>query len=726
MRVLLQSEAGDCGLACLAMVADAHGLRLDLATLRRRFPGAGRGLSLQRLMAQAAALGLAARPLRLEPAELPRLQCPCILHWRLDHYVVLVRAGRRRLRLVDPAVGARWLSAAEVERAFSGVALELSPQPGFQRRDVAPRLALRSLTGPVRGLGKALAQVLAVSLVLELFAIAAPLAQQTVVDQAIGAGDHELLTVVALGFGLLLAVQTALGLARSWMLLVLGQSVALQWSGRVFAHLLRLPAGFFEQRHLGDVASRFGALGALQRGLTTAFTEVLLDGVMALAALGMMLAYAPDLTAVTLAAVVLYALLRVAAYRPLREAQAERLVMAAREHGHFLETLRAIVPIRLFGREEDRRARWQNLLVEVHNRDVRSARLGIVLSGAQALVFGTEGLLVLWLGAARVMDSPPAAAEGGGFTVGMLFAFIAYKAQFGGRVAALIDAAVQWRMMGLHAERLADLALAEPEPDDLPERDLADLPASLELVNLGYRHGEDQPWLLRHAALRVAAGECVAITGGSGAGKTTLLKLLLGLLTPTEGEVRYGGVPLRQLGRANLRRCIGTVMQDDQLLGGSVEDNICFFDPAPDPARVQACARLAQVHDELLRLPMGYHTRVGDLGGGLSGGQRQRVLLARALYKRPAVLALDEATSHLDPATEHAVLAALAPLGLTRLMIAHRPETVAAAQRVLMLRDGGLSEVAAPGAAPDAAQGTAAAGRAPPISRPAPAPGSCG
>jgi ATP-binding cassette subfamily B protein RaxB len=390
-----------------------------------------------------------------------------------------------------------------------------------------------------------------------------------------------------------------------------------------------------------------------------------------------------------------YALLRWASYRPLRDAAAERLVVAAKESNHFLESLRAIQPLKLFGHEEERRSRWQNLIVEVQNRDVRTARMNIGFATANSFIFGVENLLVFWLGAKLVMGSQTGGAEA--FTIGMLFAFVAYKAQFTGRTSALINYAVELKMLGLHAERLADIALTPPERDTpagaLPEHDLAHLSPSLELRDVSFRYGEGEPWVLRHASFKLEAGQSVAVTGPSGAGKTTLLRLMLGLLPPTEGEVLYGGVPVRQLGLANVRRRIGTVMQEDVLLTGGLADNIAFFDTQPDPARVEACARLAQVHDEIVRMPMGYHTLVGDLGTGLSGGQKQRVLLARALYKQPRVLALDEATSHLDLGNERAVTQALAHMRLTRLVIAHRPETIAGAQRVVQVRDGAVVEL---------------------------------
>lgn len=693
---ILQSEVAECGLACLAMITTAHGQATTLQDLRRRFPVALKGMKLRDLLEVAAGIGFSGRPLKLDLPFLAKLSLPCILHWDMNHFVVLARVHRGSVTVLDPAVGERRLSLDEVSAHFTGVAVELTPNADFKPAAPPPRVSLAALTGKVLGLRRSLVQILLVALVLELFAIVAPLCNQLIIDDVLTSGDRDLLKVLLIGFGLLLVTQTALGLARSWMLVLLTQTLSLQWRGNTFAHLLRLPVGFFERRHLGDITSRFGAVDAIQKTLTTAAIEALLDGLMGVAALVMMLIYAWPLALVVIAAVLLYGLLRWAAYRPLRDAAAERLVVAARESTHFLETLRAMTPLKLFGREQERRAQWQNLIVEVQNRDVRTAKLSMAMSTANTFLFGVENLLVLFLGAGLILDGQQAGTVT--MTVGMLFAFLSYKGQFTGRVSALINYAVELRMLGLHAERLADIALEPPEPDEVPDHDLAHLEASLELRDVSFRYGEREPWILRHVNLTVPAGQSIAITGPSGSGKTTLLKVLLGLLAPEEGEVRYGGMPMRQLGLRNVRRQIGTVMQEDVLLTGSLADNIACFDTQPDPERVQAAAMLAQIHEDICRMPMGYQTLVGDLGSGLSGGQKQRVLLARAIYRRPRILALDEATSHLDVTRERAVTANLARLPLTRLMIAHRPDTIAGAERVIVLEGGAVDELPRPAA----------------------------
>ncbi|MDD5333746.1 MAG: peptidase domain-containing ABC transporter [Rhodoferax sp.] len=694
MTPILQSESSECALASLAMVANAHRLHVDLAELRRRFPVSLKGATLKQLISHAATLNFSSRPLRLEMDELAQLQLPCILHWDLNHFVVLKKVGRRAITILDPAVGERSLPLAEASRHFTGVALELTPNADFKPADELQRVALSALTGKVLGLKRSLLQIFALAVVLELFAITSPLLNQLVVDDAIATHDADLLSVLIVGFALLMLIQTGIGLARSWMVMILGMSLSLQWASNVFAHMVKLPVEYFEKRHLGDVVSRFGSVGTIQKTLTTSVIEAVLDGIMGLAALGMMLLYSLQLTAIVVGSVLLYGLIRWVAYSPFRDAAAERLIVSARENTHFLETLRAITPLKLFGREQERRARWQNLLVEVQNRDVRTAKMSIGFSTANTLVSGVENLLVFWIGAGLVMQTGTTA---GGtvspFTIGMLFAFISYKGQFTGRVSALINYAVEIKMLSLHAERLGDIVLETPEKNEVPANELTHLAPSIELRNVSFRYGEGEPWILKDTNLLLKAGESVAIVGPSGCGKTTLLKVLLGLLPPQEGEVLYGGIPVKHLGLQNYRQRIGTVMQEDVLLAGSIADNISFFDVRSNEERVLACAGIAAVHEDIAKMPMGYQTLVGDMGSSLSGGQKQRVLLARALYKNPKVLALDEATSHLDIANEQRVTQALAQMSLTRIVVAHRPETIAGAQRVVVLQQGKVLEV---------------------------------
>ncbi|WP_299539258.1 peptidase domain-containing ABC transporter [uncultured Herbaspirillum sp.] len=689
-RFVAQDQRSECGLACLAMIASYHGHQIDLSELRRRFATSANGSTLRQLIGYAARLHLSSRALRIDLDAICHLRTPCILHWQLNHFVVMTKArknarGRVSVTILDPAVGERTLDLKSMSACFTGVALELLPTSEFTPLDERKKISPRQLSGPIIGLRRALLQLITLALALEMLAICTPLFNQFIIDEVISSGDRELLTVLTLGFGLAIIVQTAISLARSWLLMRWQVDISLQWGTRVFAHLCRLPFLYFQKRTLGDIASRFGSISTIQGSLSGLFAENLLDGAMAVIALGMMLLYSPKLTLVVVIAMFGYTLLRVFLYQPLREASRERLVLSAKENSFFLETVRAHLPVKLFGQEAHRCARWQNLKQDVLNRETATQKLTILFRLTSTAIFSTQGLVLFYLGAEMVMENI--------LTVGMLMAFISYATTFSQRILTLTDLAININMLDVHTQRLADIVMepAEPRPDQ--QASTHELKGTLTVRNLRFRYGEDAPWLIDGIDLTITAGQSLAITGPSGSGKTTLCKILLGLLRPTEGEILLDGVPIHHIGLQRYREMIGTVMQDDILLTGSLLENISFFASPSDEERVKYCANLAAIDRDIAAMPMGYQTMVGELDNIVSGGQKQRILLARALYKQPRILLLDEASSQLDLENERKINEELADIQLTRIVIAHRPETIASCDRIVMLHQGKIEPI---------------------------------
>jgi ATP-binding cassette, subfamily B, bacterial CvaB/MchF/RaxB len=682
LPLLLQTEATECGLACLGMVAGFHRYRTDLATLRRQFPISLKGATLAHLMQIAARLTLATRPLKLELEDLGQLRLPCILHWNLNHFVVLKDVGVKAITIHDPAFGVRRLSLAEASRAFTGIALELWPNPGFVVQEQKQTIKLRDLMGQVTGVARSFGQILLLAFALEVFSLVSPFFLQWVIDNVIVSADRDLLTTLAIGFGLLMLMQQSVSAIRSWVILYMGTTLNIQWRANVFTHLIRLPVQYFEKRHLGDVVSRFGSIDQIQKTLTTSFLEAILDGLMTLVTLVMMFIYSQTLGWIAIGAMVLYGLSRWGWYRPLRTATEEQIIHAAKQQSHFLETVRGAKAIKLFQRQDERRSGWLTLVVDQINADLRTQKLQLLYKLLNGLLFGVENILIIWLGAKLVMN--------GDFTVGVLMAFNAYKNQFDTRVSSLIDKFFELKMLQLQGERLADIVLTEPEAlqGSLATSDNTLLSPAIEVTDLRFRYAENEPYVLDGVNLKIAAGESVAVIGSSGCGKSTLINVMLGILAPAEGDVLIGGVSVKQLGLDSLRCMVGTVMQDDVLFAGSIADNICFFDPQANHQWIEQCAQMAAIAEDIVAMPMRYNTLVGDMGTVLSGGQKQRILLARALYKRPTILFLDEATSHLDIAREHQVNVAVKSLNITRVIVAHRPETIATASRVILLAGG--------------------------------------
>lgn len=674
--LILQSEAPECGIACVAMIASYHGHRTDLAAMRMRLAPSMKGVTLQHIAAIAQSMKLSPRGVQAPLESLARLRLPAILHWDMNHFVVLTKADGRRITVLDPARGQRVLPLAEASRHYTGVAMEFSPAEGFVRQDEREHITAWQLLTAAGGMGGTIAQVMLLSLALEVFAVASPFFVQLVIDRVIVGRDRDLLTLLGIGFSLLVLMQVATTGVRAWLGVYLSTHLNLRLLDTLFGQLLRLPLAWFEKRHIGDIFSRFKSVDAIQRTLTLAFVETLIDGLMVALTLAVMFWYSGTLTAIVVAAAAAYGLVRWIFYGPQRRAADEQIAHEAKSNTHFIETLRGMLAIKLNLRETQRRTAYQNLVVEHTNAGVKVQNLAIVHRAANGLIFGLENVAVIWLAALLVMD--------GRFSVGMLFGFLAFKLLFITRVSNLVDKAIEFRMLDLHAERIADIVLAEPESAPAATFTPGAAPLVIEAKGLGFAYGIEG-FAFRGVDFLVRPGETVAIVGPSGSGKTTLVKVLVGLLDRTEGVLTYSGRDVRDWDRAAYRGRLGVVLQDDQLFVGTLEDNIGFFDPQHDPARVRECAQVAGIAEDIEAMPMQYNTIVGSLGVALSGGQKQRVLLARALYRRPQVLFLDEAFDQLDLAREREITERLKALGVSLVIVSHRPETVRTVDRTVRL-----------------------------------------
>jgi ATP-binding cassette, subfamily B, bacterial CvaB/MchF/RaxB len=683
--LILQTETAECGLACLAMIAGRYGHRVDLQALRQRYNLSLRGTTLHDLIRIASGMQLATRALRAELPHLRALRLPCILHWDHNHFVVLIRVRARRIVIHDPAVGRRYLPMHEVDKRFTGIVLEGWPTENFERKTERVRVRIWDLMRRTDGFAAMATQVLTMSLVLEVIGLAIPIGFQLVLDDVVVSDDRDLLTLIALGLGLVLASRALIDLVRSWAIIAAGASLTLQWKMSLFRHLLLLPLSFFERRHAGDVASRFASIDRIQQTLSAASISPVVDGVMAFVLVGMMWLYDPWLAVVAIVTTGIYALTRCIAYRLYRRANEEAVVYAASENSHFLESLRGMASIKALAIGDRRQGIWNNYLVDRVGAELRVAKIDMIFTIASTLLFGLDRIIIIFFGARAVL--------GGTLSVGMLVAFLAYKDQFSQRVGKLLDTLVRLGTLTVHGERIADIALTEPEQGDIGQTSGSVTArigpkAGVSARGISFRYSDTEPNVITDFDLDVASGECVAIAGPSGAGKTTLLKILAGLLRPSAGMVLIDDVPLQAIGFEAYRAQIGCVLQDDRLFAGSIAENIAGFSPSRDPELIQQVARFAAIHEQILRMPMGYETLVGDMGSSLSGGQMQRIVLARALYRGPRILLLDEATSHLDEENERAINDAIRQLPISRVIVAHRRSTLDMADRIVPIWPG--------------------------------------
>ena len=683
MAPVMQAEAAECGLACVAMIAAHHGHRVNLAGLRQLYPTSMKGMTLAALMAIASDLELAPRAVRLEVEELHQLALPAVLHWDLNHFVVLERVSGVAATILDPAGGRRIVPLAKLGRHFTGVALELAPTPAFKPVEARVTIRLSDLWSRLVNYRSALTQLLTLSLLLQIATLAMPFYMQLTIDEAIAQGDLSLMSLLFIGFAAVYGLNAVLKALRSWVVLTLGQSISFQLGGNVVRHLFRLPLGYFEHRNVGDLLSRIGSIQPIQALLSQGLVNAAIDGVLALTTLIIMTIISPALTAAVVVTTCAYIGVGLFMYPALRRRTAEQITARAVEETYLLESIRGIRSIKMHANEPMRESGWRNRYADVVSAGYRARRYGIQLSLAEDLLFGLQFLLVVYIGARGVI--------GGAFSLGVLLAFLSYRSSFTASASALVEQAQQWRLINIHLERLSDIVGQESEALLAPPpRPPIAAPPWIRAEGLGFSYGTGDTTVFAGLSLDIPRGSFVAIVGPSGSGKTTLLRILLGLLQPQSGRILVDGLPLTPARLGIWRSRIGAVLQDDQLLTGTLADNIAFFEERIDQQRVERAARSASIHDEIMAMPMAYQSLIGDMGAALSSGQRQRIMLARALYRDPDILFLDEGTANLDSENEARIAEMIATLPITRVVIAHRPALIEHADFVFEMHEGRL------------------------------------
>jgi ATP-binding cassette, subfamily B, bacterial CvaB/MchF/RaxB len=675
MPLYLQMESAECGLACLAMVAGHYGSTVGLEELRAKFDVSVRGTSLQDLANMADQISLNARCVELTADEIGQLRMPAVLHWEGNHWVVVKKTSAKGLQLNDPSLGERWVGWAEARTKFSGFAADFVPRARLERAPPEPRLKFVTLLRSFPGLGAAALQLMAVSIVLEIIALLTPYYTQIVMDHVLVTGDRDLLTIVALATGFLLVFQTVFTAIRGWAGVVLSQNVGYQLYAHVIRHLFRLPVTFFVRRQAGDLVSRFDSLGQLAHSLTRTSIEIVLDALISIGTVAMMFLYSATLAWISIGTFALMLVVKIIVFSSSQRVVAERTFLDAKRQSHLIESLRGIHAVKMAQAEVLRSQQWTTQTRHVLDKDAATERINLASTLVQTITTGAAHIVVIYFAAQMILANQ--------LSVGMLFAFMAYQGNFAGRASAFADRIMWLRTMKVHFGRVGDIVFAATEPlAELRSKVPQPKASTVETVGLGYRYTKSDPLVFKAVSLNVNAGETIALVGPSGCGKTTLLCVLGGIYLPNEGTLAYDNERVTQANATSLRKRVAFVFQNDELFEGSIEDNIAFFEPQPDRARVQHCAQLAAIANDIATFPQGFKTRLAEQGAGLSGGQRQRMLIARALYRQPSLLVLDEATSQLDVATEKLVLHNLKSLGITIVMSAHRPDAIAVADRI--------------------------------------------
>jgi ATP-binding cassette, subfamily B, bacterial len=672
----------ECGVASLAMVLAYHGRHVRMEELREQIGVNRDGANAYTILAAARQQGLRARGLKIEVEDLVHLEPGTILHWEFNHFLVFERLEREHVYLVDPASGRRRVSLPQFRQAFTGVALAFEPAESFARSPKRSKPIARQLAA-VFGGGQ-LGRVVALSLAVQLFALAAPIVTGAVVDSVVPRGDRQLLSVLALALAAIVGFHFVAALTRATLFLHLRTRLDASMSMAFLEHLFALPFVFFEQRSAGDLLMRLNSNGTIRELLTSSVLSVLLDGGVAALYLLALFILDPALGGLALG----LALLQVAVYalsrNRQRELMAEDLRAQAKARGYEVEMINGVETLKAQGSESNAIQHWANLFVETLNTSLARGRLvALVDSGLSSLRLCAP-IAVLLLGAERVLH--------GELSLGSMLALNALSVGFLLPLSALVGTASQLQILGTYLDRLDDVFDAAPEVEIEGATEIKALSGTIRLEDVSFRYGERSPYVVRDVSVDIRAGQFVAIVGPSGSGKSTLASLLVALYRPSAGRILYDGRDLCALDPRSVRRRLGIVVQKAHLFAGSVRSNIALADPALPIEAIMAAAQTAKIHDEVMSMPMQYETLIRDGGAALSGGQRQRLALARALVHKPSIVLLDEATSSLDAVTEAQVQTALDELNCTRVVIAHRLSTVARADLILVMKDGRIVE----------------------------------
>lgn len=698
IRPILQSEIAECGLACAAMVSSFYGKQINLAAMREKFNISSRGMNLKDLVHVLDLLEMTSIAFRISLEEVGKIETPAILHWNLDHFVVLSKivfdtSGRvQSLVIVDPGYGEREIYVDELSEYFQGVVLEVTPSQSFQRGNFEKKETLGLVIESIKSRKKLLLVSLGLSCLVEIIGVAPPFFMQLLIDKVIPSHSVTNVPVILFLFVLVLFIQKTVLLIRNRLVNRIRHSLSLELFSKITFHLIRLPLLFFEKRSLGEINSKILSLDSIESSVSIKLALAVVDLIFSIIMLGIIFSYNALMSSVVVFFVLLFLLLKYK-YTPRFISLSEKKIKShQKEIDHFTESVFCIQTIKLFNKQFSRYQEYLNLLNKRKRDELNIDDFKSNFSILEDVWKNIENLTVSALGCIFVIK--------GDLTLGAFLSFLAFKLNFTSRIYTVGEVLYESRTFLAHLFRLSDLTsqpienLDDVENITLSDRinKLKDGDPFLELKDVSYRYADNDEYVIKHVNLIFYYREGVVITGESGSGKTTLLKLLLGILTPTSGEIKVCGLTLNEETLFEFRKNTSSVMQNDMLLSGSLLDNISFFDSAADIHNVKAAAEKAAINLEINKMPMGYKTYIKAFNPSISGGQVQRILLARALYKNPSFLFLDEASSHLDIENEQKINQVMNEIRITRIAVAHRLETIKNADRQIILQNGSVKD----------------------------------
>ena len=686
--VITADSEVECGSASLAMILGYYGRDTPLPETHERCAVGRDGANALDIANAARSYGLQVNPYSLDLDELEDLRCPAILHWGFRHFVVLEEWDGRHARIVDPAGGRKKISRELLSREFTGVALSLAPGSEFSVEseiDDEPAWKLigrRAFRAP--GARRFVTQIALAALLLQLLGLSVPLMTKLVVDSILPLELDDMMTILGIGVVVIVIAHFVGSLLRGFVLVTLQAKLDVELMAGFFEHVLKLPYRYFQERSTGDLIQRLSSNADIRTVLSNQTLSALLDGSFVIIYAGILIWLDPIFGGVAVLLGVIQVTMLVLTMRPMTRLVQAELDAIGTSQGMLVEAISGIEVVKAAGVEDRILSNWTSQFADQIEATIRRGRTTATIGAISTTIQRFSPLILLWVGARSVLD--------GRLGLGEMLALVSLGQLFLSPLGTLVSALMQIQHVGGHLERIASV-LRVPAAQELGSvRPAPTLTGRIEIDDVSFRYDESSAWAVRGVSVEIEPGMKVALVGRTGSGKSSLAKLILGLYEPTHGEVRFDGIPLAELDHRTVRAQCGVVMQEPRVFNGTIRQNIAFHDPAMSLATIVRAAKLAELHDDIMRMPMSYDTLIAEGGSALSGGQRQRLAIARALAREPNVLVLDEATSDLDTATERLVADHLRDQGASSVVIAHRLSTVRDADLILVLDRGTVVE----------------------------------
>lgn len=672
--IILQEEQADCGLACIVMLMHFFGKHKTLKSLKSDFSFGQTGASLEDLKTVGDSVGFNCRGLKVDLNEVGYLKLPAIVHWGMDHFVVLTQVSNEKYIIHDPAIGKRELSRTQFSNFYTGIALELFPGDAFNTEKPTNSIGIFDFVPKAPLVKSSFNKILILTVFMQLFALTFPFYYFIVIDRVVNEGDSELLNMIAVTFFSLCVFNFASTLLNYREGIFLSSNIMFSMMSNMVKHLLHLPVQFFEGRKPSAILSRVASVQNIERESSSKIVVTIVDACMALLIVVIMLFYSVKLTLVVAAFSIFYMISAIVYYRKNSEIEKEVALNATEESVSLIEAISAVQTTKLYGKENQQLEEWQKTFTDSLNVKIKSANVSILFSTFSEFVFSTNRVILIAVAATLTFKNE--------FSVGQFFAFFLYTSLLVSKIQNLTRSLVALRLMKVHIGRVEDILLEQQEAD-IQNAIKSDLKGGMKINKIGYSYLKHSKPVFKDVTVNIKPGEFVGIVGPSGCGKTTLIKVLLGLYQPRSGNLIYDGVAFNKYARKKFRSQVATVMQDEHIFSCSIAKNIALFENAVDYERVKEVCKLTLLNSVVDKLPMGFETQVRQGTSLLSGGQKQRLFLARALYKNPKIIFIDEGTSSLDQKAEMAIYQNLKTLNITRIVIAHNPKTIEFADKIL-------------------------------------------